>query len=248
MRRILSCGLFIFLIMAFPINLLAADYVAEADSAFTRGGLDGYKQAIELYEKALAENPDSYEANWKCARAYREYGDEAKAQKIEGWKDICAKYGKTGMQYAQKAVELDPGKPDGHYYYGLNVGIYADGVSVLTALAEGLKGKTQTSFEKTYEINKMYKDAGPMLSLGRFWAVLPWPMHDRKKSLQYYREYQATEYFADNLEAHFYVGEVLYEIGGEKNKAEAKDLLEKAAKSKDPYFRDKAQELLAKIK
>ena len=248
MRRILSCGLFILLIMVFPVSLMAADYVAEADSAFTRGGLDGYKQAIELYEKALAENPDSYEANWKCARAYREYGAEAKAQKIEGWKDICAKYGKTGMQYAQKAVELDPGKPDGHYYYGLNVGIYADGVSVLTALAEGLKGKTQTSFEKTYEIDKMYKDAGPMLSLGRFWAVLPWPMYDRKKSLQYYREYQATEYFADNLEAHLYVGEVLYEIGGEKNKAEAKDLLEKAAKSKDPYFRDQALELLSKIK
>jgi len=248
MRRILSWGLFILLIMLFPINLLAADYMAEADSAFTRGGLDGYKQAIELYEKALAENPDSYEANWKCARAYREYGNEAKAQKIEGWKEICAKYGKTGMQYAQKAIELDPGKPDGHYYYGLNVGIYADGVSVITALAEGLKGKTQTSFEKTYEIDKMYKDAGPMLSLGRFWAVLPWPMYDRKKSLQYYREYQATEYFADNLEAHLYVGEVLYEIGGEKNQAEAKNLLEKAAESKDPYFADQAKDLLGKIK
>jgi tetratricopeptide (TPR) repeat protein len=248
MKRILSCGLFVLLVMLFPVSLLAADYVTEADGAFDRGGLDGYKQAIELLEKALAENPDSYQANWKCARAYREYGDEAKSQKVEGWKDICADYGKKGMQYAQKAVELDPAKPDGHYYYGLNVGIYSDGVSVFTALAEGLKDKTQTSFEKTYEINKMYKDAGPMLSLGRFWAVLPWPMRDRKKSLQYYREYQATEYFADNLEAHFYVGEVLYQSGGKENKAEAKGLLEKAATSDDPYFRDQAQELLKKIK
>jgi tetratricopeptide (TPR) repeat protein len=248
MKRILSCGLFVLLVMLFPVSLLAADYVTEADGAFDRGGLDGYKQAIELLEKALAENPDSYQANWKCARAYREYGDEAKSQKVEGWKDICADYGKKGMQYAQKAVELDPAKPDGHYYYGLNVGIYSDGVSVFTALAEGLKDKTQTSFEKTYEINKMYKDAGPMLSLGRFWAVLPWPMRDRKKSLQYYREYQATEYFADNLEAHFYVGEVLYQSGGKENKAEAKGLLEKAATSDDPYFRDKALALLSKIK
>ena len=248
MKRILSCGFFIFLVTLFPVSLMAADYVAEADRAYARGGLDGYKQAIELYEKSLAENPNSYEANWKCARAYREYGDEAKSQKVEGWKDICAKYGKSGMQYAQKAIEIDSSKPDGHYYYGLNVGIYADGVSVFTALAEGLKDKTQTSFEKTYEINKMYKDAGPMLSLGRFWAVLPWPMRDRKKSLKYYREYQATEYFADNLEAHFYVGEVLYEIGGEENKAEAKGLLEKAAQSDDPFFRDQAKELLTKIK
>jgi len=248
MKRILSCGLFVLLVTLFPVSLMAADYIAEADSAFDRGGLDGYKQAIELLEKALADNPDNYEANWKCARAYREYGDEAKSQKVEGWKKICADYGKKGMQYAQKAVELGPEKPDGHYYYGLNVGIYSDGVSVFTALAEGLKDKTQTSFEKTYEINKMYKDAGPMLSLGRFWAVLPWPMRDRKKSLKYYREYQATEYFADNLEAHFYIGEVLYQSGGKENKAEAKGLLEKAATSDDPYFRDKAKELLAKLK
>ena len=86
-----------------------------------------------------------------------------------------------------------------------------------------------------------------MLSLGRFWAVLPWPMRDRDKSLQYYREYQATEYFADNLDAHFYIGELLYQIGGKENKAEAKGLLEKAAQSEDPYFRDQAQELLKKL-
>ena len=174
--------------MLLPVSVLAANDIAEADKAFDRGGLEGYKKAIELYEKALAADPNSYEANWKCARAYREYGNEAKSQKIEGWEDICAKYGKAGMQYAQKAIELEPNKPDGHYYYGLSVGIYSDGVSIFTALSEGLKDKTQTSFEKTYEIDKMYKEAGPMLSLGRFWAVLPWPMRDRDKSLKYYRE------------------------------------------------------------
>jgi tetratricopeptide (TPR) repeat protein len=247
MKRTLIGGLCFLLVMFIPVSLMAADYVAEADKLFDQGGLEGYQQAIDLYQKALAENPDSYEANWKCARAYREYGDEAKSKKVEGWKEICAKYGKTGMQYAQKAIELEPEKPDGHYYYGLNVGIYADGVSIFTALAEGLKDKTQTSFEKTYEINKMYKKAGPMLSLGRFWAVLPWPMRDRKKSLKYYREYQTTEYFADNAEANVYLGELLIQIGGEKNKAEAKGYLEKALESDDPYFKDQAKELMTKL-
>jgi tetratricopeptide (TPR) repeat protein len=247
MKRTRIGSLCFLLVMFIPVGLMAANYVAEADKLFDQGGLEGYQQAIDLYQKALAENPDSYEANWKCARAYREYGNEAKSKKVEGWKEICAKYGKTGMQYAQKAIELEPEKPDGHYYYGLNVGIYADGVSVFTALAEGLKDKTQNSFEKTYEINKMYKKAGPMLSLGRFWAVLPWPMRDRKKSLKYYREYQATEYFADNAEANVYLGELLIQIGGEKNKAEAKGYLEKAIESDDPYFRDQAKELMTKL-
>jgi tetratricopeptide (TPR) repeat protein len=248
MKKMTMSGLCISLLILFPISLMAADYVAEADKLFEQGGLVNYKRAIELYQKAIAENPGSYDANWKCARAHREYGDAAKSEKVDGWKDICAKYGKEGMNYAQKATELDPAKPDGYYYYGLNVGVYADGVSVFTALAEGLKDKTQSSFEKTYEIDKMFKEGGPMIALGRFWAVLPWPMRDRKKSLKYYREYQATEYFADNIEAHVYLGELLVQMGGDKNKAEAKGYLEKAAQSDDPYFGDKAKELLAKLK
>ena len=248
MKRATLSGLCLLLVIFFPFTLLATGYMSEADTLFEQGSLANYKQAIELYQKAIAENPDSYEANWKCARAHREYGDAAKTEKIDGWKDICARYGKEGMNYAQKATELEPEKPAGYYYYGLNVGIYSDGVSIFTALSEGLKDKTQSSFEKTYELDKMFKKGGPMIALGRFWAVLPWPMYDRKKSLKYYREYQATKYFADNIEAQVYLGELLIQMGGDKNKAEAKGYLEKAAQSDDPYFRDKAKELLAKIK
>jgi len=247
MRKAIFCCLCLSMVILLPNCLPAADDLAQADKLFDQGGLENYRQAIELYQKALAENPDSYEANWKCARAHREYGDAAKTQKKEGWKDICAKSGKEGMKYAQKAIELEPEKPDGYYYYGLNVGIYSDGVSIFTALTEGLKDKTQKSFEKTYDIDKMYKEGGPMIALGRFWQVLPWPMYDRKKALQYYREYQTTKYFADNIEVHVYLGELLIQIGGDKNKAEAKGYLEKAAKSDDPYFRDWANELLKKI-
>ena len=247
MKRGILCCLAFFLLFLLPKGLMAADYLAEADKLFDQGGLDNFKQAVELYQKALAENPGSYEANWKCARAHREYGNAAKTQKMEGWKDICAKYGREGMKYAQQAIALEPEKPDGYYYYGLNVGIYSDGVSIFTALSEGLKDKTQKSFEKTYAIDKMYKEGGPMIALGRFWQVLPWPMYDRKKSLQYYREYQTTKYFADNIEMHVYLGELLIQMGGDKNKAEAKGYLEKAAKSDDPYFRDQAKELLKKL-
>jgi len=233
--------------MVFPIYAGAADYLAEADKIFDEGGLENYKKSIDLYIKSVEQQPDDYEANWKCARAYREYADKAKKKGVEGWKDICAQYGKAGMQYAKKAIELKPERPEGYYYYGLNVGIYSDGVSILTALSEGLKDKTQQSFEKAYAINKMYKEGGPMLSLGRFWAVLPWPLRDRKKALAYYREYQETKYFATNTEAQLFLAELLIQIGGEKNKAEAKGYLEKGLQSQDPYFKDWAERLQAEL-
>ena len=234
--------------LSFPLYAAAVDYLAEADKIFDQEGLENYKKSIDLYVKAVEQHADDYEAAWKCARAHREYADEAKKKGVEGWEEICAQYGKAGMQYAQKAIELKPQRPDGHYYYGLNVGIYADGVSILTALGEGLKGKTQQSFEKTYEINKMYKEGGPMLSLGRFWAVLPWPLRDRKKSLAYYREYQATKYFSDNTEARLFLAELLIQIGGDDNKTEAKSYLRKGLMSDDLYFKNWAERLQAELK
>jgi tetratricopeptide (TPR) repeat protein len=234
--------------LAVPMNVAAVDYLAEADKIFDQEGLENYKKSIDLYIKAVEQQPDDYEANWKCARAYREYADKAKKAGIEGWKDICARYGKAGMQYAKKAIELRPERPEGYYYYGLNVGIYSDGVSILTALSEGLKDKTQQSFEKAYAINKMYKDGGPMLSLGRFWAVLPWPLRDRKKALAYYREYQQTPYFATNTEAQLFLAELLIQMGGDANKTEAKGYVEKGLQSEDPYFKNWAQQLQTQIK
>jgi tetratricopeptide (TPR) repeat protein len=248
MKRYILAATITAIFLIFPFAAGAVDYLAEADKIFDQGGVENYKKSIELYVKAVEQQPDDYEANWKCARAYREYADKAKKKGLEGWKDICAQYGKAGMQYAKKAIELKPERPDGHYYYGLNVGIYSDGVSILTALSEGLKDKTQQSFEKTYAINKMYKDGGPMLSLGRFWAVLPWPLRDRKKALAYYREYQQTPYFATNTEAQVFLAELLIQIGGDQNKTEAKGYLEKALQSDDPYFKDWAERLQADLK
>ena len=235
------------LVLLLSGGAMAADVIAEADKLYEQGGLQNYQKAAELLKQTAAVNPESYEVNWKLARALRYYGNEAKNKMVEGWEEICATYGKEGMQYAQKAIELEPNKPDGHYFYGLSVGVYSDGVSVFTALKEGLKDKTQSSFEKTYEIDKMYRDGGPMLSLGRFWSVLPWPMRDRKKALTYLREYQATPHFKNNYEAYIYLSEVLIGIGGDENKAEAKGLLEDALNSDDAYFREKAKKMLEEM-
>jgi hypothetical protein len=55
-------------------------------------------------------------------------------------------------------------------------------------LEENLRRAWQN--RKAYAIDKNYKQGGPMLSLGRFWSVLPWPLRDRPKGLDYFREYQ----------------------------------------------------------
>jgi tetratricopeptide (TPR) repeat protein len=173
--------------MKWFLSLMAESYLSEADALYDQGGIENYKRSIDLYLKALEANPNDYEANWKCARTYMDYGEEAKKQ------------------------------------------------------------KAQSSFERAYESDKMYDDAGPILALGRFWAIIPWPFKDKQKALRYYREYQATEYFAENDKGKIYLAELLLKLDRKENKAEAKALLEKVAQSDDKYFSDRANSLLAKI-
>ena len=246
MKKLLLCCLLAGFALVLPQTLWAGSSLEQADARYDQGGLENVKMSLAMYLAALKENPADYDTHWKCARAHRDYGNLSKRAKVEGWKKICAEYGKKGMLYAKQAIDIDPNKADAHYYYGISVGIYSDGVSIITALREGLKDKTQKSFEKAYELDKMYNEAGPILSLGRFWAVLPWPLKDKKASLKYYQEYRQTPYFADSDEAHIFVAELLLDMGGKDNKAEAKKLLEKAAGAANPYFSDWAKRLLEK--
>ncbi len=208
-------------------------------------GLENYKKALDLCMEAVKKDPNNFKANWMAAQACRKYGMDAQELGLADWKDTCKLYGKKGMAYAEKAIELEPKKADGYYWYGMNVGIYADSVSILTALKEGLKDKTQNSFETAYKIDKYYEDAGPMAALGRFWYVLPWPLNDEDKSMDYFREYQKTEFFGteDNVQVNVYFAELLMESS--KTEKEAKALLEEVPKiSQNKYWNKQAKQLL----
>jgi tetratricopeptide (TPR) repeat protein len=232
----------------FPSLVFANTSINNLDALDDEKTIDNYKKSIEICQQALKENPKDFDITWRCARSYRWYGELAKRQGSDGWKDVCAEYGKKGMGFAQKAIDIQPNKPNGYYWYALNVGIYSDGVSIITALREGLKDKTQDSFEKTYQLEKMHEKAGSVLGLGRFWYVLPWPLNDKELSEKYYREYQKTEYFGVATEdGPIYLAELLIDLGGDKNEAEAKVLLENSVKTKTKYFKDRAAALLKKL-
>ncbi|MBC2712710.1 MAG: hypothetical protein HGJ94_17500 [Desulfosarcina sp.] len=246
-KQFLRIALLLFAAILTPLLVLAGS-IADADALYEQGGTVNLFNAINMCETFLEKSPENFEGNWKCARACREYGENAKKSNYDGWEQICAEYGKKGMKYASKAKALDPNHPAGYYFYGLNAGIYSDGTSIITAVKEGLKNKTQSSFEKVYELDKAYEEAGAILALGRFWAVLPWPLYDKKKALNYYREFQQTEYFQSSIEGRVYLSELLIALGGDRNKAEAKDLLTQSVQAGEPYFRNWAQRLLDKIR
>ncbi|MGM0454167.1 MAG: hypothetical protein ACQERN_13485 [Thermodesulfobacteriota bacterium] len=221
------------------------DEMARADQLLQQREKDTLQQAIGLYETVLQSDSQNFEAQWKCAKAYREYGDLHKKQQMDQWKDICAQYGKKGMAYAQKAIEIAPEKPHGYLFYGLNVGVYSDGVGILKALKEGLKDKTQQNLEKAYKLDKSFEKGAPIVALGRFWQVVPWPFSDKDKAEDLYREFQQTDYYADNGEARVYLAQLLADKWGQGPKKEARRILQEVPRvCDDPYWQKKAQSML----
>jgi tetratricopeptide (TPR) repeat protein len=233
----------VLVMMILPVSVWAQGGLEEAKAYLEKDlTLADYQKAIDLCAPVADSQPQSFEANWMTAKAYRLYADEAKKQQVDGWKDICKEYGKKGMNYAEKAIALAPDRVEGHFWYGTCVGSYSDGVSILTALKEGLKDKTQTSFETASSLDKTYYEGGPVLAIGRFWSVLPWPMKDKKKALEYLEEFHAMH--PDNPEGLLYLGEAYLDS---KEKAKAKDVLSKAAASDKKFFSDQAKKLLESL-
>jgi len=214
MKRLLP--LVIVLILAALAPALAED-AAELKAS--------YDAAVKL---AIAA-PQDYELNWKAAEAARRYGDFIVTEEGAGWKDAARPLAKEGMKYAEIAFKLNPNGVEGWYWYACSVGTYSDCVSIITALAEGLKGKTQKGFETSYKLDKTYDDGGPILGLGRFWQVLPGIAgQDRKKAELLLNEYIALEGSRPDVGSSvwYYRGQLYKDTG---RAAEAKVDLQKAA-------------------
>lgn len=219
--------------------------IAQADALVDKGDPANRLAAIALYEQAAALAPQSYVAQWKAARGHREYAWRVQELLLPGAQAICTEHGRKGMQYAQRAMELNPKGAEGLLWYGSSAGSYADGVSIITAIREGLKDKTQQAFERAYASDPSYNDHGPVLGLGRFWSAVPWPFKDNAKGLKYLREYRARH--PDNPEGLWYTAEVLLDEGGKENLAEARQLLDALDQAQYPYYRAQAKRLRDKL-
>ncbi len=238
----------IILALVMPVIAGANPLLDKMDALNSAGGYENQKKAIELGLKAVTEAPDSYEANWRLARAYAYYTHGLQEHMVPGWQEDCKTEAKKGMAYAEKAMELEPDKIEGCYFFAFNAGMYSFGVSIFGAITAGLKNKTQKNFEKVYEMDPNYEEGDVMISLARFWHQLPWPLKNTEKSLAYYREYQATPFYGKDPNTMVLIADLLADLGGKENKQEAKEILDKAMKGCGAFYLEIAREAQKKLK
>ncbi|MCB2193536.1 MAG: TRAP transporter TatT component family protein [Deltaproteobacteria bacterium] len=142
-----------------------AELIAQGDALYgQRADMAKAKQAAGLYKQALKQDPKSEEAAWKLARTEYWVGSHApKDQK----QDIF----QSGVDAAKQAIAINPKSLPGHYWLGVNYGVYgsAKGVMESLSLVDPIKKEMAT----VIELDPNYEAGGPYRVLGRLYFKVP---------------------------------------------------------------------------
>src|SRR5262249_56403111 len=104
------------------------------DDLWKRGDDPAVLRDLErMTEEDVGQEPNGFETTRRQAAlvAWEADGEP------DGSDDKAAK-GKIAWEAGDKAIQANPGDVRGHYFAGVGLGLYSEGVGILTALSQGL--------------------------------------------------------------------------------------------------------------
>lgn len=213
-----------------------------------------HESLVKMLKEAAARNPNSFELQWRTARALGIWADQinmrntldnakkANPKNVDGIlaaeKEMSPELGKKvsalggeARGYAEKAISLNPNRVEGYYYNSLALSMYSLGKGIISALAEGIRPKLVEAVKKAIERDKAYNEASPLRVYGRYFYKVPWPYNDKTESEKILRE--AAQVYPNSLRTLLYLGDTLYALG---KRDEAKRHWEKIMKTSASAF------------
>lgn len=180
MKTKIFFSLLIFL--SFSISLFSQEpeeLIAQGDKLYAEmKDMATAQEALSKYREAAVKAENKFEVFWKLSRIFYYIGDRAETKKEK--KVIFGQ----GIYYAKKAVALEPEKPDGHYWLGVNYGVYGEVRGVLKSLS--FVKPIKEAMNKIIELDRGYEDGGPDRVLGRVYFKVPgFAGGSKKKSLEH---------------------------------------------------------------
>ncbi len=197
----------------------AVDWKARYEVLYgTRDQPASLKEMFALTEAQLAKDPGDYEAQWRLAQLYC-----WQANGMTDGTDLKANIGKRCWDAGEKAVALNQADVKGQYWAAVGMGLYSEGLGILSALSQGIEGKIKNRVELAIAADKDYLDGGPTMLFGRILWKLPWPKRDLDESIKLLRA--TLEAHPKNLRAKIYLADALHT---DDKEADAKALAQSA--------------------
>jgi tetratricopeptide (TPR) repeat protein len=212
---ILSCSAF------FPASAASSadpspvpNYVQRADDYWLgRQNLDNVRRGISLLREDLDKNPRDYEAWWRIGKL-----DSFVAR--HSWGSEKNRALNDGITAGKKAVALQPGRVEGHFWLGANEGLLAEEGGLL----EGLKlvDNIRREMETVVKLDPDYEEGSGLRTLGRVYYRAPFfKGGDKRRSVALLEE--CLHKFPGNSLTMLYLADSYIAVG---RRAEARDLLQ----------------------
>ena len=216
----------------------------EADRLYeNRTNLASARQAVDIWNAAIAANPRDFESSWKLARA--EYWLGGHGPDAVRRKDL-----ERGIGAGQQAVAIQPNRPEGHFWIAANMGALAESFG----LRQGLKYRKaiKQELETVLRLDQAFMEGSADRALGRWYFKVPGLFGgDRQLSEGHLRK--SLTYSPNSTSSHFFLGELLRDEGRQDEaRAEFQRVIDAPSRPEwapeDREFKDKAQAALARAK
>ena len=208
-----------------------------------RDNLASARRAADLWSAALADNPRDFNSAWKLSRAHYWLGGHAPQSEERSFYE-------KGIEAGQRAIAIDAGKPEGHFWLAANMGALAESAG----LRAGLKYRKpiKTELETVLRLNPAFLDGSADRALGRWYYKVPRLFGGSHKQAEEHLK-AALKYKDTSTVTHYFLGEL---YADDDRVADARAELQKVIDApidpewapEDAEWKTKARQLLATLK
>lgn len=222
----------------------AAERVAEADNLYAhRADLGQARQAVSVLRQARVEDFGDYGVAWKLARADYYVGEHT-----DNDRERDASF-REGTEAGKKAVELQGGKPEGHFWLGANYG----GAAKYSLIA-GLSSieDIQKEMDAVLKIDPSFQAGSAYMVLGQLYLEAPGMLGGNKQKAIEYLE-KGLRYGSENALLRLNLAQAYHAVNRDPDARKQIDYIMsmKIAPAYEPEYKDaveQAKKLLAELK
>jgi len=204
-----------------------------------RENLDSARRAADIWADRLQKNPKDFESAWKLARARFWLGGHAADAERKAVLE-------AGIAAARIAAQLQPSRPEGHFWVAANMGELAES----HGLRQGLKyrGDIKEALLTVLKLDPAFQQGSADRALGRWYYKVPGLFGgSNKKSEEHLRK--SLTYNPQSTASLFFLSETLIDDGRkDEARAELKKTLDAPLDPEwapeDREFKKKAEALL----
>ena len=251
--RVLSTFLILLLLSTFSLSQTIEDLIKEGDAFYKKWENE---KALESFLKAYEMDNNNFEVAWRLSRTYADLGEKAPKKPKEDKKALYEK----GVEYGQKAVNLNPDHAEGHLRLAISTGRLAlfHGGKTKIRMSKAVKAQIDTvkmldpdHFLAYYVIGRWHREISGLSFILKAAAKIIYggvPKASKEEAIANFEktvELNPTFIEGNVALADMYIKKKRYE--------EARMLLQRAIDSPKTYmndddFKKQAEETLDKIK